>query len=482
MKKLFAMLLAAVMLLTSVAAVAETFSTTGIMLKDFVLKQDGEVMADLTGLGIALKAGTTVDQDAFAVTAGVYGGAQEAMSAIAGFVDGKIVANVDGMSKPLTLDLTDGGLMGLLTSQMNADELAGMAKVTAAITSLTGDDALLNLLMGYATYQNEMNGLLTENMTAEENVPYEFLMGEGEQTANRVIVNLTGETMAAVSEAGIKFYDSQPAILDLINGLMMMSGEEPITSFAETLDQESLEDIYSEFDMQITLYANEDASMMDLDVSIYDDLTAEDPYCYGAFVMAYGLTDTLDVMLMGMDDYGYEVYLAYSMYESETFPGEYEHAAYIAESEYGEETTLLSAWVGPDAELGTLGSIIVNPDDEDDAVGIAWSYSDEMIAFNAYDNYIDFTATATLNGDEVDLCFSYEEYGSVTELDCTLALTAGTVDVAELKNLASGAGINMLTLSEDDLSTIIQELTFPAMSALGVLGQNVPGLTPLLGF
>lgn len=484
MKKLFAVLLTMVMLLTSVAAMAESIPTTGIELKDIVLKQDGEIVADLSGLSLKLAAGTDETEDNAVFTAGVYGGDQKAMSALAAFTQGKVVASVEGMSKPLTLDLSDGRLIGLLTEMMSESERAGMMKVQSAVTALTSDETLMNLLMNYAAYQESVNNMLTANMTAEENVPTEFLMADGEQNASIITITITGENMVELMKGARAFYDSEPAILDLVNGLMLLSGEDEIPSFAAILDDATIEEMYNQFDMIVTVYANDDGSLMDLDISLYDDLAAAEPEFLGGAVLAYSLTETLDVKAVVMDNYGTDVTFGLSMYESETAPGEMEYDFYGEYTEDGQTTTLLNGWVGPDPDLGTLGNITINPDSEYDAAGFAWSFDDTSCSFNVYDNYNDMTIAASEGNtaDEINLYFGYEEYGTLVEIECVLAAITGEVDAAELNTLAAADGIDVLNITEEDLNNIINELTMPAMGALGVLSQNVPGLAPILGF
>ena len=47
--------------------------------------------------------------------------------------------------------------------------------------------------------------------------------------------------------------------------------------------------------------------------------------------------------------------------------------------------------------------------------------------------------------------------------------------------MLAAEGIDVMTISEEDISTLSNEALMVAMEALDVLGQNVPGLAELMG-
>lgn len=496
MKKLFALMLAVAMLLTSTVALAEPITTYCIGLKDIKMTMDGETMLDLTGLNVVLGAGADENENNMALTATVYGGEDVALRAVAGVTeDGMLVAGLDGLSKAFTLNLaeilTEENIMAVyeqLMAQLTDSQRQGLDMIISAATKLSSEETLMNLLMNYMTYQSSIEQLLMPAMSAEEGVAYQFVLGEGEQTASAIEIIVTGEMMESMMKEAVKLYDSEPAIVELINGILLLGGETTqITSYAELLNDETINEMYGDGYFVLTIHASEDTSLMDIEIDLYEDINAEEPYFCGGALLSMSLSDTVDMAVVLMDEYGDQVVLTYNMTASTDFPGEVEHSIY-AEAVSGEDTMpLLNGWIGPDAELGTVANFVMMPEDEYDAVGFGWSIGDSQIAFNMYDNYMKLKMGGTTAFDgaeagEIKLFFEMEEYGSTIGFEAVMSGSVNEIDSADLAAMASGETIDILTITEDDINALSQEASFVLMGTLGVLGQNVPGLYSLMGF
>ena len=393
---------------------------------------------------------------------------------------------VVGMSKPVTLSvadvLNDETMNSIMEMSYSEEELAGLEKAYAAAQTLASEDGMTNLINSFAASQNNLLLTIGSGMTMETKA-YEFVYGEGEETASVITIKLDPAALNALVKEMAKIADSEPAILDMINGMLIYSGEEEITSLSALMT----EDVFTEGGLIVTIASNEDASKMDIDVSVYDDVTAEAPEFVAGVVFAYNASENVNMLVAVVDEYGDKVYFEGTIADSVDFPGESEVSIYGESTFGGESEQLLSAWFGPDAELGTVGSILLMPQSESDAIGIAWSYSDTKATFNVYDTTSSYVVGLT-NDFEGAADGEVKAYITINELDTIIDVTAiVSVDVTEsdldaITALAGTAGINAMTMTETETNAITQELSFVAMGALGVLAQNVPGIAPLLGY
>lgn len=484
MHKLFSMLLAVAMLLSSVVALAEAPTAEMYFLKvgDFVVSMDGEEMVDLTGLNIELGAGAT-DTGAPVVIANVNGGETTAASAQLVVTDeGKLVANLDGLSKTFTLDLaalmTPENIqkaMDMLAEMFTEEELAALGAMYTAIMTMTSEDGLVAIETAYADYMAEIEGLLIDKLAVAE-ASYSFVMGEdAEVPATEITLTMDGALMNAVLEAAVKFYDNVPGVLDMINAALALEGEGPVTSYGDLMEMEEVEAVLQDMSINLAVYESEDAVYTDVMMNIM----AGDEVA-GSFVLGMAAAeDNLSGVLVADVD-GVEL-------QGEMAVANGEIAAHLAMVEGEETTELATLWIGPDETYGTLGSIVFMPADEDEAFGFAYGVSDEQVVINIYDAYTNIEAGGSDNGDgSFKLFAKVEEDGTTTEISLNAGLVVEEIDASFINELAAAEEINIVdlvngTANEEDLAALENELMPIAMSALGALGQNVPGLAELLG-
>ena len=489
MHKLFSVLLALAMLLTSTVALAEeatTLTLYSINLSDVTMSMDDETVMDLSGMTIKLGAGVSGAGSEALVRATVLGGDDTAAEANVALADNKVAINVDGMSAPLTLDLAEllteeniNMLLEALMAQFSEDELAGLTKIYGAVTELCSEEGMNTLSAGYETYLTEVETLLTDVMTMSEGVSNSFIVGPDEEISSTMItIAMDGDTVYSLMEAAVKMYDSQPAIIDLINGILLLDGGDvQITSYSEMLDMEGLRAELEDVLVDVYVYVSDeyDNGYIDVVVSMSEDGEEELSMAFGI-----GVVDSIRMVMLASDAYGDEVYADFSMCESEEYAGEIETSFYMSASEDGEEEELLNLWIGPDPDYGTLGVMTIGA--EDDAVGFAWGYSDSLVVLNIYDNYgtsmeIGFAITGDTTG---ELYFVMEEYDTTYEISATVGVSEEEVSLDEVSTLANTAGTNLMTITDEQIEALTGELQNVLISGAMILMNNVPGLATMI--
>lgn len=513
MKKILSVILMIAMLLSSVSALAETADATILVnrvnLSDIVLTMNDEPIADLTGMTISLGAGATDDAAEGIVTAYVNGGEETAGSGGIMWSGDKLAANLDGLSQPLTLDLAElfseenvQRFMDALMAEFTEEELAALQQIFTAVTELASEETLEQYMDNYEAYTANVTELMASKMTMEEGVSHAFSMNEeGEVSATKVAVNIDGETMSALMKEAFAFYDSNPALLDLFNGILLLDGDDvQMTSFADLYDQAELEEVYAAMDIVMDIYISDDSSLMDMAITITEKESESEAIVTLGMSMADEISGVMDMTADGedalhaeftisdtsadfnaVDSYGEGVAISFYAVESEAFPGETEYNFGVQAIDGDEYENVMNVWVGPDEDYGMLCSIVIGPDDE--AVGLAVGLSDTMFVVNLYDEYMSIIGGYELmeTGDG-ELFFSLTEDEEVYAATATVTFTTEEVAVADIRAAAEAEGINLMTISEDDISALEGELLPIAMDAVNVLVQNVPGLATLLGY
>lgn len=512
MKKILSIMLTIAMLLTSTVALAETADSTVLVhcvnLSDIVLTMNDEPIADLTGMTIGLGAGATDDAAEGVVTAYVNGGEETAATGGIMWSGNKLVANLEGMSQPLTLDLAElfseenvQAFMDMLLAEFTEEELAALQQIFVAVSTLASEETLEQFANDYETYINNITELMASKMTMEEGVSHAFIMSDGEASATKVTVHIDGETMSALMDEVFKLYDSNPALLDLFNGILLLDGGDvQMTSFADLYDQAELQEVYAAMDIVMDICISDDGSLMDMSITITEDeseteavvslgmslgdeisgvmtVTADDEEALNA---DFTIADNSAVLNIA-DSYGDGAAIEFYAIDSATFPGETEYNFYLSILEDDEVVDAMSVWFGPDEAYGTLCSIIIGMDE--DAVGLAVGLSDTMFIVNLYDEYMSIIGGYELmETGNVELFFSLAEGEDEYAATANVTFTTEEVPVADIRAAAEAEGINLMTITEDELSTLETEMMPIAMNALTVLMENVPGLATMLGY
>lgn len=489
LQKLFSVLLALAMLLTSTIALAEEAATIPlycINLSDVTMSMDDEAILDLSGMTVSLGAGLSGSGSEGLLRATVLGGEDTAALADVALADNKVAINVDGMSAPLTLDLAEllteeniQAVIDMLMAQFSEEELAALTKIYGAIMELTSEEGMAAVAAGYETYLADVETIITENMTMSEGVSNAFVVGPEEEISSTLVtITLDGDAMCTLMESVAKMYDSSPAIIELVNGLLMLEGEDmQITSYSELLEIESLRTELQDALVTVDVYVSDDYSNGYIDVVVGISEGDEDLM---NIVFGIGAVEDVRVIMLGTDEYGSEVYADFSMVESETHPGEVETAFYMSSSYDGVEEELLNMWVGPDPDYGTLGVLTIGP--EGDSVGIAWGVNDSQIVLNVYDDYGTNMEMGFVVADAgtTDVYLTVDDGDATYEIGATLSFSIVEVPVAEVRTLANTAGTNLMTITDDEIEAITGELQGILINGAMVLLNNVPGLASMM--
>lgn len=496
MYKLFSMLLAVAMLLTSTVALAEeTMPMFYIDLEDIQMSMDGEMLLDLTGAKLRLSAGATDNEGA--LTASVYGNDNRLLNAVAALVGEKVLFNVDGMAKPLAVNLAEilpegtdmasafqsGFEMGA-GAAMTEEQQAGAEQMVGAIMELSSDEGMVQLMDNVSTCLAESANMIAEKVTMEEVAANEFFFGEVEEEAQVITLTMGQEELAALLFDIGELCDATPALMDLINGMLIMSGEETIDSVGALLTEETCamlaEEMLYDAQMILNMYENATSELFDLQFSIVNAEDASDVYTQ----LSFGLgTDNGFEMLCSLYDGYEEVFFDMSVLPSEDYPGETEYYASL-NSVIGEDfEQLASLWVGPDPDFGTLGTLNFMPEDEYDAAGFAWGIDDAngQYIFSAYTNNssIEVGFVAQEDGN-AQVYLTVDDYGTVMEITATMSAGMEDQPLSAFTGLGQNGVIDLLTASEDELTAAGEEAGMVVMGALMELATLIPELGMLL--
>lgn len=491
LKKIGAFLLAMAMLLTTTAAFAETSDELvmhTITINDIQVSLNDSLVMDLSGLSVS--AGGVIDPvtGKGAVQLAALGGDEAAASAMAAWSSDKAVLSVDGLSQPLTLDVDMllellnseevwQVLLQLLAAQMGEEEAEAFIEMIEACSELFSDENLASMGEGMETYLTAVQEI-TMRCTSEPVAEVHDFAVLGTADAQCVEMNFTAEDIVSLLKAACAFYDSNPAILKLMNAALKLDGEDfEITSFEQALDLDEMPEIAvtaelyvsddgSAVDMMMTVW-EEDEPAVDVDMDVYSD--GEET------MLAFGLSDASDFESVDMQ-------LTVSVMPSEEFAGETEISASLIVNEYGEEMSV-SLWCGPDAYFGNMISMAIESDDE--TIGIAAAASDTRVVFTLYDdeNTIEVGYVTEYDGAEAG---EGQLYATIADSEDTVSITAmvhstsSIITEAEIDELLSAEGIDLMSISEEDTETLANEAMMAMFQAIGVLTQNVPGLAELL--
>lgn len=497
LNKFFCLLLTLALLLTSTVALAETVGTEAeltmqtIALSDVQLSMNDVSILDLSGLAVSMGGALDPNTGKGAAQLSILGGDDAAASVNAAWDSSKAVLNVDGLSKPLTLDVealmaqmfSEENLQAMLAEMMGAlteEEAAAMQEMLEALSELVSEENLNATMEGFDTYMSAVQEIAMGCMS-EPTVETHTFAQIGEAEAEHITLTITNKEMAEVMKAAFAFYDSNPAFLKLINAALKLDGEdEQITSFVELSEQVELNDI----SMNADIYITEDGSDMEMVMNVLEDGEKT-----GTFELTAHENDDDLLMSMSVDVDVEEsgdpvsVNFAISVTASEQFEGEQEINVTLDVSDEDGPASI-SLWYGPDETFGHMGTLNIVGDDE--TVGMAIANSDTQKIFTIYDDTssIEMGYVSENQGAEAGegTVYCHVDDGSDKyALSATVHTTISTISEAEIDEMLAVEGIDVMTIGEDDISTLTNEVIMVAMEAVGVLGQNVPGLSQLMG-
>lgn len=496
MKKILSVMLMIAMLLTSTVALAEdTMTVYSINLSDIQMSENDEVLMDLTGMTVSLGAGVDDNGTAGLLSGVVTAGEEVALNAGIAVADGKLVANVDGMTQPLVLDLasllTEENVQVLvdeLMAQFSDEELVALEKFFTAFAEMFSEESLLAMEEASLQYEEDLEALLMEHMAVEEGVGTVFIAGPDEELSSTLItIDISGEMMAEMMKLAFSIYDSNPAFIDLMNAALELDGEEPIESFSELYEETGMAEQYEAMDMLLGVYVSDDYDngYIDVVMEIYD-ATAEEETLLAEITAGINVVDVIEFVMTVTDpDSGEALYADFNVIDSEEFPGESEISAYAGMIYDDGQEQLLNLWIGPDADYGTLGTLVIG--EEGDAVGAAWGFNEETQVLNLYDEYgtsITMGLTTDFEGAEAGERMIYFEMADeelVDRISAVLSFSTEEIALADVQTLAAAEGINILEITAEDEDQLYADIEAITLNTMLTLAQNVEGIATLLG-
>lgn len=456
MKKLFALLLALLMLLGTCSALAEPSTAYYVSFLDPIVYANGEPILDMTGLNVDLGA-LVSDVGCFAVQALAYVGENydiQAAGAQAQLDTNGLTFNINGMENIYSIDLSEYtygfDITGLLPQipahtflntpiEMEAVSIdlslpVRYAFVTGMLAEFTAEDGTITIDKN----QGELiiNRALTAMETAAESLNVD---GVAELRAMRPSFDLTG-TMTV---------DGDPAANA---GSYVITGTGSF--YAEDLEE----------GIPMGLSYSDSAEAMNMSVSLTEDGETMAFVVDTAFATAAdGRSETngAATLVLNEEELATITFSAIPVEESRQM--DYVLSMDIPSEEVGAAILLSTNTNGDD--LGFALDIFAN--DGEDNTGMYLYYAGEKFVeedSTILDGYVSL-------GAEVN----EESYG----LDTYLLLEAATVDTAQWAYDSTGA-ISLENMSEAEMSSMQMGLMGVVGTALSAIMENVPGLAPII--
>lgn len=498
LSRIFCMLLTLVMLLGSTAALAEEAVATDLVMQTLTLNEiqmsmNGTSVMDLSGLSLSLGGAVDPETGKGAAQLSLLGGDQAAASVNTAWDSSKAVLTVDGLSKPLTLDIEAllkqmfseenlNAMLEELLGSLSEEELAALKELFEAIGECVSEENLNATMAGYEAYMAAVNEAMASSMSEPVAETYTFQLG-GEAEAQHITVNVSPEAFNALMEAAFAFYDSNPAFIKVINAINKLDGsDEQLTSFADLYAQMKEAEALN-FAMNMDVYASDDGA----NVEVLGDMLLDDEQICAYEVLVSAVDESnvvVDVTVSaGEDDDVVAFNFNMTMTDSEVVEGETECSIAMSVDD-GYDPVSISVWFGPDADFGYMGTLNIIADGEN--VGMAFAESDTQNIFTIYteDTSVEVGYVTEIEGLEPGdgmVYLTVTEGEDSYELTAAVHTTTSTISVAEIDEMLAAEGIDVMTISEEDIETLSNEALMVAMEALGVLGQNVPGLAELMG-
>ena len=490
MKSFLALMVALLLAANCVFALAEetTMDVSGVAIGNVQISVNDELVSDLSGLTLKLDAGQSDGGSRLAARATVMGGDEVAAQAvIAGAEEqNKFALNVTGMSKPVTLDaavlqqlFSEEGmqqLMDQLLAQLSDEERAAVEEMIAAITELASEEGLDGLTSAYQAYLEKVNEIMANDMTEGDTAAHEFLYSGETKDAESYVIDVPAEDFQEIMTAACEFYDSTPAFMKLVNALNKLDGETAeITSFS---------DVMSEVEMPaVTLYAEvysaNDGSEVEMSYVIAMD--GED-LMYLTMVIAEDGEDNILTCNVSLADED-ETSFAMSFIESpnEVLDGVSDYSFVLSGNEGTADEFTAVLWYSPDEDYDFMVGGQVDADGS--TAGFAYGSGAEMktAAVYADDTNVEAGRVAASEAGAADTL-----YLSVNDGEDNIYITADmthyteTISVDEIDAILNAEGVDVLTIDDAALDTLMTELSSGMTNALIVLINNVPAISDMM--
>lgn len=509
MSKLFSLILALALLMTSTFALAEEADLTmqTITLNNIQVSANGSPLLDLSGLSMSMGGGVDPATGKAIGQLSLLGGDQAAATATIATDAQKLVLNVNGLTKPLTLDLE--AAMQLLTSEemrsqiiammtegMTEEQVAAFNELLAACEELGTEESMEAFTASMNAYMEKVMNITQSSVAVPEAVKHTF--GEaGELDAQFIAINISEEEFAEIIKAAAEFYDSNPAVLKIVSALMKLGAEEgeavEFTTFSDAIASEQLPPL----SLTGEIYESDDGQYTDLVVNTL--ISGEPMSTVTALIFDDGTKSTFDMAITAEVDETYtdaegnevaadqpgkvEMTISGLSQPAEGFDGKTEITVTATVNDGESESAEITFWAGPDETNGDMTVLTIASGDQ--TIGFATASTDTHKSFSVYDD--EFSFEIGFDAQSVSDVIEGQLYAKMAmgeesyEITCDVKTAAVAFSAAELDELLNADGIDVLTITEDDLTTLSSELTMVAFQAIGVLGQNVPALASLMG-
>lgn len=482
MKSFLALMVALLLAANCVFALAEetTMEVSGVAIGNVQISVNDELVSDLSGLTLKLDAGQSDGGSRLAARATVMGGDETAAQAViaGGEEQNKFALNVTGMSKPVTLDATV--LQQLFSEesmqQLSDEERAAVEELIAAITELASEEGLDGLTSAYQAYFEKVNEIMANDVTEGDTAAHEFLYSGETKDAESYVIDVPAEDFQEIMTAACEFYDSIPAFMKLVNALNKLDGETAeITSFS---------DVMSEVEMPaMTLYAEVYSATdgSEVEMSYVVAMDGED-LMYLSMVIAEDGEDnilTFNVSLADEDETSFTMSFIES--PNEVLDGVSDYSFVLSGNEGTADEFTAVLWYSPDEDYDFMVGGQVDADGS--TAGFAYGSGAEMktAAVYADDTSVEAGWVAASEAGAADTL-----YLSVNDGEDNIYITADmtryteTISVDEIDAILNAEGVDVLTIDDAALDTLMTELSSGMTNALIVLINNVPAISDMM--
>lgn len=490
MKSFLALMVALLLAANCVFALAEetTMDVSGVAIGNVQISVNDELVSDLSGLTLKLDAGQSDGGSRLAARATVMGGDEVAAQAvIAGAEEqNKFALNVTGMSKPVTLDaavlqqlFSEEGmqqLMDQLLAELSDEERAAVEEMIAAITELASEEGLDGLTSAYQAYMEKVNEIMANDMTEGDTAAHEFLYSGETKDAESYVIDVPAEDFQEIMTAACEFYDSIPAFMKLVNALNKLDGETAeITSFS---------DVMSEVEMPaVTLYAEAYSATdgSEVEMSYVITMDGEDLMYLTMVIAEDGEDNILTCNVSVADEEETSFTMSFIESPNEVLDGVSDYSFVLSGNEGTADEFTAVLWYSPDEDYDFMVGGQVDADGS--TAGFAYGSGAEMktAAVYADDTSVEAGWVAASEAGAADTL-----YLSVNDGEDNIYITADmtryteTISVDEIDAILNAEGVDVLTIDDAALDTLMTELSSGMTNALIVLINNVPAISDMM--
>ena len=480
MKSFLALLVALLLAANCVFALAEetTMDVSGVVIDNVQISVNDEFVTDLSGLTLKLDAGQSADGSRLAARATLMGGDETAMQAViaGGEEQNKLALNVTGLSKPLTLDMAVlQQLMDQLLAELSDEERAAVEEMIAAITELASEEGLDGLASAYQAYSEKLGEIMTKDMTEGDTAEHEFLYSGETKEAESFVIDVPAEDFQEMMTAAYEFYDSIPAFLKLVNAINKLDGETmEITSFSEVMADVEMP--------ALTLYAEAYSATdgSEVEMSFVVAVDGED-LVYLTLVNAQdGEDNVLTCNVSAADEDETSFTMTFVESPNEVLEGVSDYSFVLSGNEGTDDEFNMVLWYSPDEDYDFM--IGCQAEADGSKVGLAYGTGAEMksVAFYGDDDMsIEAGWVAASETGAADTLYLSTDDGEGTAIYISADMThyTETISVDEIDAILNAEGVDVLTIDDAALDTLMTELSSGMTNALIALVNNVPALS-----